>query len=91
MTYIQTHNKPVIFIVNNTGIASRLTREIGNTNFLMFKTLNQFDIDIRGRNDIGLVIVDSQVTDVTKIIKHSDAIPNTQFVISTDETNIKYI
>ena len=91
MTYIQTHNKPVIFIVNNTGIASRLTREIGNTNFLMFKTLNQFDIDIRGRNDIGLVIVDSQVTDVTKIIKHSDDIPNTQFVISTDETNIKYI
>ena len=88
MTYIQTHNKPVIFIVNNTG---RLTREIGNTNFLMFKTPNQFDIDIRGRNDIGLVIVDSQVTDVMKIIKHSCAIPNTQFVISTDETNIKYI
>ena len=91
MTYIQTHNKPVIFIVNNTGIASRLTREIGNTNFLMFKTLNQFDIDIRGRNDIGLVIVDSQVTDVMKIIKHLYAIPNTQFVISTNETSIKYI
>ena len=65
--------------------------EIGNINFLMFKTPNQFDIDIRGRNDIGLVIVDSQVTDVTKIIKHLWAIPNTQFVISTDETNIKYI
>ena len=98
MTYIQTHNKTVIFIVNNTGIASRLTREIGNINFeigninfLMFKTPNQFDIDIRERNDIGLVIVDSQVTDVMKIIKHSYAIPNTQFVISTDETNIKYI
>ena len=57
----------------------------------MIKTPNQFDIDIRGRNDIGLVIVDSQVTDVMKIIKHSYAIPNTQFVISTDETNIKYI
>ena len=98
MTYIQTHNKLVIFIVNNTGIVSRLTREIGNINFeigninfLMFKTPNQFDIDIRERNDIGLVIVDSQVTDVMKIIKHSYAIPNTQFVISTDETNIKYI
>lgn len=98
VTYIQTHNKPVIFIVNNTGFADRLTREIGNIdfkigniNFLMFKTPNQFDIDIRGRNDIGLVIVDSQVTDVTKIIKHSYAIPNTQFVISTDESRIKYI
>lgn len=94
MTYIQTHNKPVIFIVNDSVIAYKLyklMREICNTNFLMFKTLNQFDIDIRGRNDIGLVIVDSKVTDVTKIIKHSDAIPNTQFVISTDETNIKYI
>ena len=91
MTYIQTHNKPVIFIVSKTGIASRLTREIGNINFLMFKTPNQFDIDIRGRNDIGLVIVDSQVTDVMKIIKHLYAIPNTQFVISTNETNIKYI
>ena len=94
MTYIQTHNKPVIFIVNDSVIAYKLyklMREICNTNFLMFKTPNQFDTDIRGRNDIGLVIVDSQVTDVTKIIKHLWAIPNTQFVISTDETNIKYI
>lgn len=91
MTYIQTHNKPVIFIVNDSVIADRLTHKIGNINFLMFKTPNQFDIDIRGRNDIGLVIVDSQVTDVMKIIKHSGVIPNTQFVISTDETNIKYI
>ena len=31
------------------------------------------------------------LTDVTKIINHSGDIPNTQFVISTDETNIKYI
>lgn len=91
MTYIQTHNKPVIFIVNDSFIADRLTHKIGNINFLMFKTPNQFDIDIRGRNDIGLVIVDSQVTDVMKIIKHSGAIPNTQFVISTDESNIRYI
>lgn len=91
MTYIQTHNKPVIFIVNDSVIADRLTHKIGNINFLMFKTPNQFDIDIRGRNDISLVIVDSQVTDVMKIIKHSGVIPNTQFVISTDETNIKYI
>ena len=91
MTYIQTHNKPVIFIVNDSVIADRLTHKIGNTNFLMFKTPNQFDIDIRGRNDISLVIVDSQVTDVMKIIKHSGAIPNTQFVISTDESNIRYI
>ena len=86
MTYIQTHNKPVIFIVNNTGIANRLKREIGDINFLMFKTPNQFDIDIRGRNDIGLVIVDSQVSNVSDIIKHSCALKDTQFVISTDES-----
>ena len=86
MTYIQTHNKPVIFIVNNTGIANRLKHEIGNINFLMFKTPNQFDIDIRGRNDIGLVIVDSQVSNVSDIIKHSCALKDTQFVISTDES-----
>ena len=93
MTYIQTHNKPVIFIVNNTVIADMLTREIGNINFeigninfLMFKTPNQFDIDIRGRNDIGLVIVDSQVSNVSDIIKHSCALKDTQFVISTDES-----
>lgn len=86
MTYIQTHNKPVIFIVNNTVIADTLTRKIGNINFLMFKTPNQFDIDIRGRNDIGLVIVDSQVSNVSDIIKHSCALKDTQFVISTDES-----
>ena len=105
MTYIQTHNKPVIFIVNNTGFASRLTREIGNINFeigninfeigninfLMFKTPNQFDIDIRGRKDVGLVIVDSQVSNVSDIIKHSCALKDTQFVISTDESNIRFI
>ena len=92
MTYIQTHNKPVIFIVNNTVIADTLTRkigninfEIGNINFLMFKTPNQFDIDIRGRNDIGLVIVHSQVSNVSDIIKHSCALKDTQFVISTME------
>lgn len=91
MTYIQIHNKPVIFVVNNSLIADRLTHKIGNANFLTFKSPSQFDIDIRGRNDVGLVIVDSQVTDITKVIKHSGAIPNTQFVISTDESNIRYI
>ena len=98
MTYIQTHNKPVIFIVNNTGFADRLTRdignidfEIGNIDFLMFKTPNEFDIEIRGRNDIGLVIVDSQVSNVSDIIKHSHFLKDTQFVISTDESNIKFI
>ena len=91
MTYIQTHNKPVIFIVNNTVIANILTREIGNINFLMFKTTNQFDIDIHGRKDVGLVIVDSQVSNVSDIIKHSGALKDTQFVISTDESNIKFI
>ena len=91
MTYIQTHNKPVIFIVNDSVIAYELTRKIGNINFLMFKTPNQFDIDIRGRNDIGLVIVDSQVTDVTKIIKRSYFMKDTQFVFSSDESRIKYI
>ena len=98
MTYIQTHNKPVIFIVNNAGIAHKLTREmgninfeIGNINFLMFKTPNQFDIDIRGRKDVGLVIVDSQVSNVSDIIKHSCALKDTQFVISTDESNIRFI
>lgn len=91
MTYIQTHNKPVIFIVNNAGIAHKLTREMGNINFLMFKTPNQFDIDIRGRKDVGLVIVDSQVSNVSDIIKHSCALKDTQFVISTDESNIRFI
>ena len=91
MTYIQTHNKPVIFIVNNAGIAHKLTREMGNINFLMFKTPNQFDIDIRGRRDVGLVIVDSQVSNVSDIIKRSHVLKDTQFVISTDESNIKFI
>ena len=91
MTYIQTHNKPVIFIVNNTVIANILTREIGNINFLMFKTPNQFDIAICGRKDVGLVIVDSQVSNVSDIIKHSCALKDTQFVISTDESNIRFI
>lgn len=91
LSYIQLCNKPVIFIVQSMLIADRLQHDIGNIKFLNFMTPDQFDIAIRGRNDIGLVIVDSQVTNVSKIIQHSRAIKNTQFVISTDETNIRYI
>lgn len=91
LSYIQLCNKPVIFIVQSMLIADRLQHDIGNIKFLNFMTPDQFDIAIRGRNDIGLVIVDSQVTNVSKIIEHSRVIKNTQFVISTDETNIRYI
>lgn len=91
LSYIQLCNKPVIFIVQSMLIADRLQHDIGNIKFLNFMTPDQFDIAIRGRTDIGLVIVDSQVTNVSKIIEHSRVIKNTQFVISTDETNIRYI
>lgn len=91
LSYIQLCNKPVIFVVQSMLIADQLQHTIGNINCLMFMTPDQFDIAIRGRKDIGLVIVDSQVVNVSKIIEHSKVIQNTQFVISTDETNIRYI
>ena len=91
LSYIQICNKRVIFVVQSVLIAEQLQRTIGNIDFLTFMTPDKFDVAIRGRNDVGLVIVDSQVVNVSKIIEHSKVVPNTQFVISTDETNIRYI
>lgn len=91
LSYIQLCNKLVIYVVNSRSIVDKLERDIGNIKYLMFITPDEFDIAIRGRTDIGLVIVDSQVTNVSKIIEHSKVVPNTQFVISTDETHIRYI
>lgn len=54
-------------------------------------TSRQFDTFIRGQKDVGLVIVDSQVFDISNIIKHSHIMKDTQFVISTDESKIRYI
>ena len=91
LSYIQLYNVPVIFIVQDSNSADSLKQLFFGNNFLKFMTLDKFDIAICGRKDIGLVIVDSQVSDASKIIKHSHVIPNTQFVISTDETHIRYI
>ena len=89
--YCQTHyNKTVFYVVDNNIMTQLLSTYMCGENIL-FVTSRQFDIAIRGRADIGLVIVDSQVTNVSKIIEYSKVIKNTQFVISTDETNIRYI
>lgn len=89
--YCQTHyNKTVFYVVDNDITAQLLSTRVYGKNIL-FVTSRQFDSLIRGRKDVGLVIVDSQVSNVCDIIKHSYVMKDTQFVISTDESNITYI
>ena len=89
--YCQTHcDKTVFYVVDNEIMARLLSAHVNSGN-ISFVTPQQFDILIRGRIDVGLVIVDSQVLNVSDIIKHSCALKDTQFVISTDESNIKFI
>lgn len=89
--YCQTHyNKTVFYIVDNDITAQLLSTRVYGKNIL-FVTSRQFDSLIRGRKDVGLVIVDSQVSNVCDIIKHSYVMKDTQFVISTDKSNITYI
>lgn len=89
--YCQTHyDKTVFYVVDNDIMAQLLRTRIYSENIL-FVTSRQFDSLIRGRKDVGLVIVDSQVSNVCDIIKHSYAMEDTQFVISTDESKIRYI
>lgn len=89
--YCQTHyNKTVFYVVDNDIMAQLLSTYMCGGNIL-FVTSKQFDSFIRGRKDVGLVIVDSQVSDISNIIKHSYIMEDTQFVISTDESKIRYI
>ena len=89
--YCQTHcDKTVMYVVDNS-ITARLLNTYTHGGNISFVTARQFDFLIRGRKDVGLVIVDSQVSNVSDIIKHSCALKDTQFVISTDESNIKFI
>lgn len=89
--YCQTHyNKTVFYVVDNDIMAQLLSTYMCGRNIL-FVTSKQFDSFIRGRKDVGLVIVDSQVSDISNIIKHSYIMEDTQFVISTDESKIRYI
>lgn len=89
--YCQTHyDKTVFYVVDNDITAQLLSTRMYSENIL-FVTSRQFDSLIRGRKDVGLVIVESQVSNVCDIIKHSYVMKDTQFVISTDESNIKYI
>lgn len=89
--YCQTHyDKTVFYVVDNDIMAQLLNTRVYSENIL-FVTSWQFDSLIRGRKDVGLVIVDSQVSNVCDIIKHSYVMKDTQFVISTDESNITYI
>lgn len=89
--YCQTHcDKTVFYVVDNEIMARLLSAHMYGGN-ISFVTPQQFDTLIRGRSDVGLVIVDSQVSNVCDIIKHSCALKDAQFVISTDESNIKFI
>ena len=85
--YCQTHCDKIVFYVVDKQLLNTYTH--GSN--IMFVTARQFDSIIRGRSDVGLVIVDSQVSNVSDIIKHSCALKDTQFVISTDEPSIKFI
>ena len=88
--YCQTHyDKTVFYVVDNDIMAQLLNTRVCSENIL-FITSRQFDSLIRGRKDVGLVIVDSQVSNVCDIIKHSCAMKDTQFVISTDESKIRF-
>ena len=90
--YCQTHfDKIVFYVVDTESQKEMFDRCMYAVQNIAFVTKQQFDIAVRGCNDIGLVIVDSQVTDTSNIIKHSYVMKDTQFVISTDESNIKYI
>lgn len=89
--YCQTHcDKTVMYVVDNIITAQLLNTYTHGSN-IMFVISRQFDFLIRGRKDVGLVIVDSQVSNVSDIIKHSCALKDTQFVISSDEPSIKFI
>ena len=89
--YSRVHcDKTVFYIVDNEFVARLLSVHMYGEN-ISFVTAQHFDYIIRGRRDVGLVIVDSQVSNVSDIIKHSHVLKDTQFVISTDESNIKFI
>ena len=83
-------DKTVFYIVDNEIVARLLSAHVYGEN-ISFVTAQHFDFIIRGRSDVGLVIVDSQVSNVSDIIKRSHVLKDTQFVISTDESNIKFI
>ena len=88
--YCQTHyNKTVFYVVDNDIMAQLLSTYMCGENIL-FVTSKQFDSFIRGLKDVGLVIVDSQVSDISNIIKHSHIMKDTQFVVSTDESKIRF-
>ena len=93
--YCQTHyNKTVFYVVNNDTMAQLLRTYMcgGNVLFVTSRQFDSYRVDsYRGRKDVGLVIVDSQVSDISNIIKHSYIMKDTQFVISIDESHIKYI
>ena len=91
--YSRVHcDKTVFYIVDNEGVARLLSAHMyGYGENISFVTAQHFDFIIRGRSDVGLVIVDSRVSNVSDIIKHSRVLKDTQFVISTDESNIKFI
>ena len=89
--YSRVHcDKTVFYIVDNEIVARLLSAHMYGEN-ISFVTAQHFDFIIHGRSDVGLVIVDSQVSNVSDIIKHSCALKDTQFVISTDESNIRFI
>ena len=78
-------DKTVFYIVDNEIVARFLSAHMYGEN-ISFVTAQHFDFIIRGRSDVGLVIVDSQVSNVSDIIKHSHFLKDTQFVISTYES-----